>query len=73
MATVEEIEFAVRCLSGDDRMRLVERLKDVLSDAWDLQIERDIAAGCLDHLIAEVEQDIAAGRTVPLDEVINHS
>ena len=51
MATIEEIENAVRGLSEEDRVKLVDRLSDVLSDVWVLQIERDVAAGRLDHLI----------------------
>jgi hypothetical protein len=72
MATIEEIENAVRSLSEKDRVKLVDRLSDVLSDVWDLQIERDVAEGRLDHLISEAEQEIVAGRTLPLDEVLDN-
>ena len=42
-------------------------------DAWDRQIETDAKAGRLDHVIAQAEADIAAGRTKPLDEILGHS
>ena len=32
------------------------------ADAWDKQIEEDVKAGRLDHLIAEARADIKAGR-----------
>jgi hypothetical protein len=72
MATIEEIENAVRSLSEEDRVKLVDRLSDLLSDVWDLQIERNVAAGHLDHLISEAEQEIKAGHTAPLDEVLDN-
>jgi hypothetical protein len=72
MSTVEEIEEAVRKLPAAEQLRLAQRLQDVLWDTWDLQIKQNEAAGCLDHLIAEVEEDIAAGRTTPLDEVLDN-
>jgi len=72
MNTIEEIEVAVRQLSAQDRLRLAERLQDVLWESWDLQIERDAAAGRLDSLLAEVDEDIAAGRTTPLDELLDN-
>jgi hypothetical protein len=42
-------------------------------DEWEKQIERDSNAGKLDHLLAELKDDIRAGRVKPLDEVINAS
>ena len=38
-------------------------LKD---DDWDREIERDVAAGRLDHLAAEALADLRAGRARPL-------
>ena len=43
-----------------------------MEDAWDRQIEADVKAGRLDHLIAEAKADFAAGRTKPLYEVLGH-
>jgi hypothetical protein len=39
-------------------------------DAWDRQIEADATAGRLDHLWQQALEDIEAGRTKPLDEVL---
>ncbi len=73
MSTVEEIEAAVRKLSAEEQYRLARRLQDVLWEAWDRQIEEDARSGRLDHILAEVEADIAAGRTKPLDEIVDDS
>jgi hypothetical protein len=40
---------------------------------WDKQIEEDSASGRLDHVVAEIEAAIEAGKVKPLDEVINDS
>jgi len=42
------------------------------ADAWDAEIEEDVNAGRLDHLIARAEADITAGRTKSLDEVLDN-
>ena len=73
MSTVEEIEAAVRKLPSEEQYRLATRLQDVLWEAWDRQIEEDASSGRLDHIISEVEADIAAGRTRPLDELLDNS
>jgi hypothetical protein len=39
-------------------------------DVWDRQIEVDAKAGRLDHLWQTALEDIEAGRTKPLDEVL---
>lgn len=44
------------------------------SDAWDQEIERDFQeGGALNPMLRRVREDIAAGRTKPLDEVIDDS
>ena len=40
-------------------------------DEWEKQGEHDSNEGKLDHLLAELKDDIKAGRVKPLDEVIN--
>ena len=40
-------------------------------DEWERQIARDSKSGKLDHLLAELDDDIAAGRVKPLREVIH--
>ena len=73
MSTIEEIEVAVRQLPVDDQIELARRLRDLLWETWDHQIEEDAKSGRLDPHIAEVESDIAAGRTEPLNEVLDDS
>ena len=73
MSMIEEIEAAIRKLPAEDQLRLAQRIQDVLWEAWDRQIEDDSRAGRLDHILAEVDADIAAGRTKPLDEILDDS
>jgi hypothetical protein len=72
MPSVAEIISAVKNLSEQEKGEFLERLAEVdFDDAWDREIEADVKAGRLDHLIAQAEADIGAGRTKPLDEVLN--
>ena len=44
------------------------------ADEWDREIERDTGeGGALSPMLKRVREDIAAGRTKPLDEVIDDS
>ncbi len=40
-------------------------------DEWERQVAGDSKSGKLDHLLAELDEDIAAGRVKPLHEVIH--
>ena len=73
MSTVAEIEAAISKLPPKDFVQLRDWLLERDNLLWDKQIEEDAAAGRLDHIIAEIESDVAAGRTKPLDEVVNGS
>jgi uncharacterized membrane protein YkoI len=73
-ATVEKILKDVKTLSSEERKELWERVAAEEAknlDEWEKQIERDSKAGKLDHLLAELRDDIKAGRVKSLDEVIN--
>jgi len=73
-ATVEKILKEVKSLSSEQRRELWNRVADEEArhlDQWEKQIERDSNAGKLDHLLAELKEDIKAGRVKPLDKVIN--
>jgi uncharacterized membrane protein YkoI len=73
-ATVEKILKEVKSLSSQERQELWDRVAAEAAsdlDEWEKQIERDSNAGKLDHLLAELKDDIKAGRVKPLDEVIN--
>jgi len=73
-ATVEKILKEVKTLSSQERQELWDRVAAEEAnnlDDWEKQIERDSNAGRLDHLLAELKDDVKAGRVKPLDEVIN--
>ena len=72
MSTVAEIQNAITTLPEKEQRELSRWLSELCADAWDAQIEEDIKAGRLDHLIAQAEKDIAADRTKPLDEVLDN-
>jgi hypothetical protein len=71
MRSVTEIQAEIQKLSQAEQRKLAQWFAEIQADAWDAQIEEDIKAGRLDHLIAQAEADIAAGRTKPLDEVLD--
>ncbi len=72
MRSVTEIQLEIEKLSPAEQRKLAHWFAEVQADAWDAQIEEDINAGRLDHLIAQAEADIAAGRTKSLDEVLDN-
>ena len=72
MRSVTEIQAEIEKLSRAEQRKLAEWFAQVQADAWDAQIEEDVEAGRLDHLLAQAEADIAAGRTKPLDEGLDN-
>ncbi len=72
MSTIAEIQLAITKLSEAERRELARWLAEMRADAWDDEIEEDVNAGRLDHLIGRAEADIAAGRTKSLDEVLDN-
>jgi hypothetical protein len=73
MSTVQEIETAIAQLPPGEYARIRNWLLEHDNELWDKQIAADSAAGRLDFLVKEIEEDIAAGRTKPLDEIIHDS
>jgi hypothetical protein len=72
--SVAELIDAVKELSEEQKGEFLERLTEIdFDDAWDRQIEADAKAGRLDPLWQQALEDIEAGRTKPLDEVLNNS
>jgi len=75
--TVRRIADEVLSLRETEREELLSWLADyeiAHPDRWDKDIERDsLPGGRLDSLLNRVREDIAAGRTKPLDEVINNA
>ena len=76
-ATVERIADEVKALPEKELDEFLTWLSDyelAHPDRWDKEIERDSQpGGRLDAVLARVRDDIAAGRTKPLDEVLNNS
>jgi hypothetical protein len=69
MSVAEILEELPR-LTVSQRDEVRRRLAELDDDAWDRQMEADANAGKLDKLWNEALEDIKAGRTKPLDEVI---
>ncbi len=75
-AAVERILQQVKILSSDEQKEFWDRVAAEEAsrlDDWEAQVARDSTAGKLDYLLAELDDDIAAGRVKPLDEVVNES
>jgi hypothetical protein len=69
--TVEDIKEAIAHLSEPERRRLAEWFDEVKESEWDRQMEKDFSPGGRGHhLLQEVEDDIAAGRTKPMEEFL---
>jgi hypothetical protein len=64
--SVQEIETAIARLSQPDLARLTEWFDRFLEQQWDVQIERDSAAGRFDGLVDEANREFEAGRCKPL-------
>jgi hypothetical protein len=62
MSTIAEIEDAVRRLSPEDLAAFRECFVQLNTEAWDRQIEEDVAAGRLDSLAKEAREDLRQGR-----------
>ncbi|MDE3098321.1 MAG: hypothetical protein KGJ88_02510 [Verrucomicrobiota bacterium] len=73
MSSVAEIEQAIARLSVREFGELEQWFDAERNRQWDRQIEADSASGALDGLLHEVEQDIAARRTRPTDELCDNS
>ncbi len=62
MSTVDEIKSAIEQLNLQDRAELARWLHGWEDDDWDKQIAADVEAGKLNKLLAEVDEDVRAGR-----------
>ena len=61
MEQVEEIEAAITSLPPEDYRRLVEWFRAREQSRWDEQMDEDSAAGKLDSLFREAEEEHARG------------
>ena len=62
MSTVAEIKAAISQLTLEERAEVARCLHEWEDDAWDKQIQQDLAAGKLDGLLAKVDDDIDHGK-----------
>ncbi len=68
--TVEAIKEAIVHLSESERKQLANWFEELEEEAWDQQIERDFSPGGRGmSLLAELEREIAEGKTRPIEEV----
>jgi hypothetical protein len=66
MATVKDIEDAVAKLAPTDLAEFRAWFAAFDADAWDREIENDVAAGRLDTMADEALNDLRNGRCPPL-------
>ena len=66
MTRVEKLEQEIAALAPDELAELRAWFAEFDWANWDRQLEEDVKAGKLDHLIAEARRDHAKGRTTPL-------
>ena len=64
--SVKEIEAAVSGLAPAELARFSEWFEEFQAEAWDRQLEKDVAAGKLDKLAEQANADFEAGRCKPL-------
>src|SRR5438093_11378451 len=60
--SIDQIKEAIGQLSFEERVELAAWLHGWKDDEWDEEMKRDIAAGKLDPVLREVDEDIQAGR-----------
>lgn len=73
MSTVAEIWSAIQELSPKERCELEALLHSFEDDEWDRQMKADAAAGKFDKLHGQADAEHAAGKTVPLENILNES
>jgi hypothetical protein len=66
MSTVKEIEAAISKLSREELSTFRAWFAHFDAEAWDKQLEQDVAAGRLDKLAGEALEDLRNGRCTNL-------
>ena len=67
--TVEGIQAAIAQLSEADRRKLADWFEQMEEQTWDKQIEQDFSPGGRGMpLLAELERELAEGKTRPMEE-----
>jgi hypothetical protein len=62
MSTVAEIKAAISRLTLEERAEVARCLHEWEDDAWDRQMQQDLAAGRFDPLLAKVDEEIDQGK-----------
>ena len=62
MNTLAEIKAAIAKLTLEERAEVARCLHQWEDDAWDKQMQQDLAAGKLNRLLTEVDEDIKQGK-----------
>ena len=70
MSTVAEIQEAISRLSPQEYCELMAVLHPCEEDDWDRQMRTDAEGGKFATMNEQAEADYAAGRTTPLDRII---
>ena len=73
MSTVAEIKAAIDRLSLQERCELEALLHPFEDDDWDKQMKCDSAAGKFGALHDAAEAEHAAGKTIPLTDILRES
>ena len=68
--SVEEIKAAIPSLTLEERAEIIAELSGWADDDWDRQMKRDAAAGKFDALNREADMANAAGKTIPLTDIL---
>lgn len=71
MKTIAEIFNAIKELSLQERCELEALLHPFEDDDWDKQMKRDAAAGKFGALHDAAEAEHAAGKTIPLTDILS--
>ncbi len=64
--SVQELKEAITKLEPEELSELERWIADYRFARWDEQLEEDVRAGRLDHMLDEVRADIKTGRIKPL-------
>lgn len=62
----DKLERAVSELPPEELAKFTVWFEEFIADQWDRQIEADVAAGKLDRLAREADEDFEAGRCTEL-------
>jgi hypothetical protein len=71
MSTVQEIKAAIKALPDADFREVSRAVDEMEAERFDSALEDAAQSGKLDAWLKKIDADIDAGRTKPLDEVIN--